>query len=807
MGSRTHGMGRINGLKAVFCLGIAAGLPAGLAEGADRFWVAPLIGTWSDTANWSLSSGGPGGQGLPMGGDRIFMNQRSIAIFSGAGAANPNFSSLEMSGTGQGSTQLNMGSGAMGIDEITVGANAAGCELLISNAQLVSDLIRVGSGINSTDALLRLDGAGLIDTLSLKIGNGFGVGSAELNAGTLRVVDLTLGINQPHAGLGGSLEVGGGTLDAENIVVGEDGDGLLVQTGGHIEAETYMIGTTSRPLIGSRGVYQERAEHLGGTVDASRIILGRNRGKVVSTSRGEMALDGSDITTLFFIIAGVDSYGELLMQSGSIDTTVLQIGTATFEGQSYRGEMYQSGGDVTSGSLILGPRSLTPGPTNAISMTAIYELSGGTSDHSIIYIGQGENAEATMHVHGDGSLTTGTLELADDRDCEGTLIIRENGMVECDSLIFGSSVFKFPSGIAHINIGGGTLNADTVLMRSYFDSMELEQSGGVFAANRVEARGGADYSGGITAVGSLLGGYYETMGLFNRTSTQIRDNADFRTPEFRHNTGPLEFGPGSPVLSGPLLGPPFNSRTAGMFSMRSAVTATADQNALFRMNVTNTSTLTVESGAYFPVEGTFTNYGDIVLNGGTLSVTSPIDHANDAIAGTGTIDADLHNNATLEPTIMTITGSLSCGPDSVTLFLLGTTGSTTLEVLGPGVTLGGEVRLDFITGAVQPLPGTEYEIISMPNAAATGVFDSVVFEGAAVPAEVVYETGRVLVRVLYCSRADLAEPYGVINFFDLSTYLDLYDQQNPIADLAAPFGTVNFFDVSAYISLFNAGCP
>lgn len=58
-----------------------------------------------------------------------------------------------------------------------------------------------------------------------------------------------------------------------------------------------------------------------------------------------------------------------------------------------------------------------------------------------------------------------------------------------------------------------------------------------------------------------------------------------------------------------------------------------------------------------------------------------------------------------------------------------------------------------------------------------------------------------------CSIADLAEPFGVLNFFDLSAYLALFNNADPSADLAAPFGTLNFFDLSAYLSLFNAGCP
>lgn len=48
---------------------------------------------------------------------------------------------------------------------------------------------------------------------------------------------------------------------------------------------------------------------------------------------------------------------------------------------------------------------------------------------------------------------------------------------------------------------------------------------------------------------------------------------------------------------------------------------------------------------------------------------------------------------------------------------------------------------------------------------------------------------------------------GLLNFFDLSAYLALFNAQDPAADLAAPTGVFNFFDLSAYLDLYNAGCP
>ncbi len=57
-----------------------------------------------------------------------------------------------------------------------------------------------------------------------------------------------------------------------------------------------------------------------------------------------------------------------------------------------------------------------------------------------------------------------------------------------------------------------------------------------------------------------------------------------------------------------------------------------------------------------------------------------------------------------------------------------------------------------------------------------------------------------------CSDADLAGPFGQLDFFDVSAFLSAYNAQEPEADFNND-GIFNFFDVSAFLSVFNAGCP
>lgn len=55
--------------------------------------------------------------------------------------------------------------------------------------------------------------------------------------------------------------------------------------------------------------------------------------------------------------------------------------------------------------------------------------------------------------------------------------------------------------------------------------------------------------------------------------------------------------------------------------------------------------------------------------------------------------------------------------------------------------------------------------------------------------------------------ADLAEPLGEIDIFDLFAFLDLYNTASPAADFAEPFGEIDVFDLFGFLGAYNAGCP
>jgi len=58
-----------------------------------------------------------------------------------------------------------------------------------------------------------------------------------------------------------------------------------------------------------------------------------------------------------------------------------------------------------------------------------------------------------------------------------------------------------------------------------------------------------------------------------------------------------------------------------------------------------------------------------------------------------------------------------------------------------------------------------------------------------------------------CNDADLAEPFGVLDFSDVVAFLGAFGAMDSAADLAAPFGVWDFSDVVAFLGAFGAGCP
>ncbi len=55
--------------------------------------------------------------------------------------------------------------------------------------------------------------------------------------------------------------------------------------------------------------------------------------------------------------------------------------------------------------------------------------------------------------------------------------------------------------------------------------------------------------------------------------------------------------------------------------------------------------------------------------------------------------------------------------------------------------------------------------------------------------------------------ADLAEPFGQLDFSDVTAFLVAFAGMAPEADLAEPFGQFDFSDVVGFLTVFGSGCP
>ncbi len=88
----------------------------------------------------------------------------------------------------------------------------------------------------------------------------------------------------------------------------------------------------------------------------------------------------------------------------------------------------------------------------------------------------------------------------------------------------------------------------------------------------------------------------------------------------------------------------------------------------------------------------------------------------------------------------------------------------------------------------------------------TSFTDTVTLIDGVVTADVTTTASVVAVATLPGCPADVAAPFGSLNFFDVSAFINAFVAQDPSADFLVD-GVFNFFDVSAYIASFSAGCP
>ncbi len=182
--------------------------------------------------------------------------------------------------------------------------------------------------------------------------------------------------------------------------------------------------------------------------------------------------------------------------------------------------------------------------------------------------------------------------------------------------------------------------------------------------------------------------------------------------------------------------------------------------------------------------------GNSDVDDGTTILTSP---TLDATAGGTTLSYALWYS-----------NNVGIVDDSMTVQVSNNNGSswTTVLTLGPGdaASGGGWNRYEVDLDALFASPSSQVRLRF--NVSDTG-------EGSVVEAGVddIELVQKICVDAAAgCNDADLAEPLGTLNFFDVSAFLNAFNTGDAGADLNGD-GNLDFFDVSGFLSAFNAGCP
>lgn len=121
-------------------------------------------------------------------------------------------------------------------------------------------------------------------------------------------------------------------------------------------------------------------------------------------------------------------------------------------------------------------------------------------------------------------------------------------------------------------------------------------------------------------------------------------------------------------------------------------------------------------------------------------------------------------------------------------------------------TLGGTLQVTLPDGYV-PAAGDAMTVIAGDDSGEWTIVES--FEMIDVPDVspllMRVESNPDSLRLVVTCGADLAAPFGTLDFFDVSAFLANFTSQDPSADFDGN-GTFNFFDVSAFLSQYSAGC-
>lgn len=621
--------------------------------------------------------------------------------------------------------------------------------------------IDVTNGFVSTGALASITGGEIF---------GNGAGSFRVTSNAIDMADVTL--NGPLGIASGNLLLLDGPIVNNNTITINDNNQVFNGVLG-FNAETAITGNGTILMVtnGSADDAQIRANGVLGTIGAGQSVIGS--GQIQGTIRLEGSMVADHPTTDLVILDSVTGPGVLrAIGDGRLAFSSAVVSGLTLETADNGIVSAESGSTDVSAMVNTGSMGIAGGAT--------LSLVGDLTNNGVLTLNYTDNVfNAILRFNADAAvLGTGEIRMI----TSGSL---------GDAQIIASPGFTGTFGPGQTIAGSGQIDGSVVNL----GVINGDDPAGLDILGDVTGPGVVRSDDGKVTVrsGSITGITVETSGSGIVTAAGFSAMTDIVNNGFMGIDG-----------SGATMD------VFGAFENNGTYTInTTDEvfNAVFRLNdpagVSGTGVIEMETTGSF---------GDaqIVVPVGVSSRLG----AGQSLIGSGQIGGALAIAGAIDPggddrAFSLVSADVTLEQTSSVRFELGGLANGEFDRItmngASSVSLDGAVEIALDTGYA-PQFGDSWDIISGAiGADVIGTFDSFVVPAAppTLAYRIFYEPGRVFVR-LTCA-ADFNGD-ALFNFFDITTFVDLYNAQDPRADIAPPFGALNFFDIATYIDIYNAGC-
>ncbi len=741
----------------------------------------------------------------------------------------------------QASTHAISGVGQLNASMINNGTISADSSIAFSGNEL--DL-QTNDKVNNGD--MTAEAGSFLDIVSIEIDQ-LGGGDLIANGGTIRLGGTSTiqgGVFTAHSGglldntsgssallsgmvLNGPMNIAGGStvrVDADGMV----NNGIIQINPQNSSADAVLVWTETgiidgngeiRLLNGASSdsqVNTDPAQTL--TQTASHTIRGVGQINAGLINNGEVKSDLSvALSGNALVLRANDKVNNNLMVAGA--GSFLDIIGITLD-QSGGGMIVADGGTVRLGA----------GPT--IESGEFLALSGGLLDNTLgstsLLSGMTLNGPlniaggSTVQVDADGMVNNGVIQInPQNSSADAVLVMTEsasiNGTGEIrllngsafDSQINTDPTFNLTHGADHTIRGVGMINAAMTNLGVMSSDVSIALSG-----NALVLRTGDKVNANLMS--AEAGSFLDIQGV---TLTQTGPGS------LEANSGQIRFSSGATLSGGPIhatgtgayqiTGPTtFSNVTANApGSIAGGQTLTVSSPSLVNHNVltVNPTWSSADAVVEYPVDGTITGTGEIVLFGGGLdsqvagpgTVTNASGHT---ISGRGTVSAPFINQGTLNPGLSGVgtlgaSSGVTLAPSSIlNIELAGNNSADRLAVTGTA-NLGGTLNVTMAGAAVTTL-NFDYTILTATNVVGTFATENIIVNGNLIT-RIVYEPTqvRIITRCIADTNLD-----GAVTPADFTAWVAAFNAMNEVADQNLD-GNITPADFSAWIANFNAGCP